>query len=135
MIKQNHRAFDHFETHIDNFIFDGVNNAQILIQWPDSNSSIEIGLWTYFILEYFKNFETIDPIVSKWLIQSGFSSKIVASDSLLIHSEKRMNTVKRKWFTKIKYDNFSVPQDLLTDLTGALQYYYGEILVGRSTVF
>jgi putative methyltransferase len=135
LIKQDHRAFDHFEIHLDNFIFDGINNAQLSVKWPDSNSSIEILLWAYFILEYFKNFETIDPIVSEWLIHLGFSSNIVTNDSLLIHSEKRMNTVKRKWFTKIKYDNFDIPQDLLTDLNGTGQYYYGKILVGRSTFF
>jgi hypothetical protein len=135
LIRQNHKAFDQFESHLDNFVFDGINDAQLSVKWPDNNSSIEILLWTYFILEYFKNFETIDPIVSAWLIQLGIPSQVVSDDSLLIHSEKRMNTVKRKWFTKIKYDNFSIPQDLLTDLGGTYQYYYGKILVGQSALF
>jgi hypothetical protein len=121
----------HLNAHLTTFVKDETNTIQLSIQW--NNDTILV--WAYLILEYFKNFEELDPIVNDWLLSVGANKKLCKQESKLIHSEKRMNTVSRSLFSKIKYNNFKDIGDLLYDLNGTYQYYYGNILVASRTLF
>jgi putative methyltransferase len=127
-------SLDHFENHLANFVKDEVNTTQININWNDDNQ-YTILLWTYLILDYFKNFETLNPIVTDWLLSIGADSKQCQRDSDIIQSASRTNTSKRIGFSKIRYNNFDNITGLLNDLNGTYQYYYGSILTVSRTVF
>jgi hypothetical protein len=124
-------SLQHLNAHLTTFVKDETNTVQLSIQW--NNDTILV--WAYLILEYFKNFEELDPIVNDWLLSVGANKKLCKQESKLIHSEKRMNTVSRSLFSKIKYNNFKDIGELLYDLNGAYQYYYGNILVASRTLF
>ena len=128
------KSLQHLDAHLTTFVKDETNTIQLSIQW-NAESNYTILVWAYLILEYFKNFEDLDPIVNNWLLSVGADKKICKQDSNLIHSEKRMNTVSRSPFSKIKYNNFKNVGDLLYDLNGTYQYYYGNILVASRTLF
>jgi hypothetical protein len=119
---------------LTNFVKDEINTVQLNINW-NHDKKYNILLWTYLILDYFKNFETLDPVINSWLISVGANGKQCRRDSDVIQSEKRMNTSKRIWFFKIKYNNFNTINELLADLNGTYQYYYGNILTVSRTVF
>ena len=123
-----------FEDHLTDFVKDEVNTTQMNILW-NNDSECSILLWTYLIFDYFKNFETIDPIVKEWLISIGADAKQCQRDSDVIQSESRTNTSVRKGLSKIRYNNFTNIQELLTDLNGTYQYYYGSILTVSRSVF
>jgi hypothetical protein len=125
------KSLQHLNAHLTTFVKDETNTIQLSIQW--NNDTILV--WAYLILEYFKNFEELDPIVNDWLLSVGANKKLCKQESKLIHSEKRMNTVSRSLFSKIKYNNFKDIGDLLYDLNGTYQYYYGNILVASRTLF
>jgi len=127
-------SIQQLDDHLAIFVKDEVNSTQLGINW-NNNSDYTILVWAYLILEYFKNFEDLDPIVNSWLLSIGANPKLCKQDSKLIHSEKRMNTVSRSLFSKIKYNNFKDIGDLLYDLNGTYQYYYGNILVASRTLF
>jgi hypothetical protein len=124
-------SLQHLNAHLTTFVKDETNTVQLSIQW--NNDTILV--WAYLILEYFKNFEELDPIVNDWLLSVGANKKLCKQESKLIHSEKRMNTVSKSLFSKIKYNNFKDIGDLLYDLNGTHQYYYGNILVASRTLF
>jgi hypothetical protein len=127
-------SLQHLDAHLSTFVKDETNTTQLSIEWAnDPNYTILV--WAYLILEYFKNFEDLDPIVNSWLQSIGADKKLCEQDSKLIHSEKRMNTVNRSLFSKIQYNNFKDIRDLLYDLNGTYQYYYGNILGASRTLF
>ena len=125
-------SLPHFENHLHNFIKDEINTYQLIINW-NNDCNFKILLWTYLILDYFKNFEILDPIVNNWFLSIGADAKKCKRDSDIIQSEKRTGTTKRIGFFKIKYNNFNHINDLLADLN--IQYYYGNILTASRVVF
>jgi putative methyltransferase len=127
-------SLQHLDDHLTTFVKDEINTIQLSIAW-NNNTDYTILVWSYLILEYFKNFEDLDPIVNTWLQSIGADTKLCEQDSKLIHSEKRMNTVNRSLFSKIQYNNFKDIRDLLYDLNGTYQYYYGNILGASTTLF
>jgi hypothetical protein len=133
LLLQSH-SLQHLDAHLLAFVKDETNTTQLSIEW-NNNANYTILVWAYLILEYFKNFEDLDPIVNEWLLSVGADKKLCKQDSKLIHSEDRMNTVSRSLFSKIKYNNFKDIGDLLYDLNGTYQYYYGNILVASRTLF
>ena len=77
----------------------------------------------------------MDPIVNSWLLSIGANPKLCKAESKLIHSEQRMNTMDKSLFSKIHFNNFKNIDELLYDLNGTYQYYYGNILVTSKTLF
>ena len=127
-------SLKHLDEHLSMFVKDETNTIQLSIAW-NNDPNYTILVWAYLILEYFKNFEILNPIVKNWLLSIGADPKLCNSDSNLIHSELRMNTVRRNLFSKISYSNFKNIDDLLYDLNGTYQYYYGNILIAPKTLF
>ena len=127
-------SLQHLDKHLSLFVKNEINTTQLSINW-NQDSTYTILVWAYLILEYFKNFEDLDPILNSWLISIGADVKLCNQDSKLIHSEKRMNTTSRSLFSKVKYNNFKDISELMYDLNGTYQYYYGDILVTSRTLF
>jgi hypothetical protein len=126
-------SFLHYETHVTNFVSNDVNEVLHNIRWKNEQGP-EILHFVYFIVEFFKHYEILGPIVEQWLIDIGADPKTVKSDSELIYSEKRMNTVKQRFLTKIKYDLYKNEQEFLDDVLRSSQYTYGKLLTTERTL-
>jgi len=126
-------SFSHYETHVTNFVSNDVNEVLHNIRWKNDQGP-EILHFVYFIVEFFKHYEILGPIVEQWLIDIGADPKTVKSDSELIYSEKRMNTVKQRFLTKIKYDLYQNEQEFLDDVLRSSQYTYGKLLTTERTL-
>lgn len=127
-------SVSYYDSHLDRFIFDGVNDTQLIISW-NQDSNKKIILWAYFILEYFYNFKKFNSFLCEWLLDLGAKEKILKKDIEQIHSLERMNTSRRIFFKKIRYNNFKDETDLLKDANGIYQYFYGNILIGKQSFF
>jgi hypothetical protein len=88
----------------------------------------------YFIVEFFKHYETLGPIIEDWLVGLGVDAKLVAADAELIYSEQRMNTVRNGFLTKIKYNAYKNEKEFLDDVLRSSQYTYGNLLTAERTI-
>jgi putative methyltransferase len=123
-------SLKHFEDHTAVMASDTINKAELMLDW-DNDPNLRVILWNYFMLEYFKNFEIIDPIVKEWFIEQGVDKNLCQRESDIIHSEKRMGTSKRSGLSIIKYNNFNSTKDVLVDLDRSIQFVFGNLLLAE----
>lgn len=125
-------SFAYLDRHLTELVSDQINTTQLTLTWNnDSKYTDTVLAYSYMILEYFKNFEILSPIIEDWLIQQGGNYNMCKEESDLIHSEKRMNTVKRKGLSFIKYNNFKDEEQLLGDLLRVPHFVYGNLLTSK----
>ena len=104
-------SISYYEKQLSNFTDDEENHLTF-IHWKN-NDGPKINMHVYFIIEYFKNYEIIDPIVSDWFISIGADKKLIESESQFILSEKRMHTAQNYFFSKIKFNMYDNIDDFI----------------------
>jgi hypothetical protein len=125
-------SFTHYEKHVADFVSDEVNEVLHNITWKN-DSGPEVLHFIYFIVEFFKHYETLGPIIEDWLVRIGVDDKLVKADAELIYSEQRMNTVRNGFLTKVKYNAYKNEQEFLDDVLRSSQYTYGNLLTAERT--
>jgi hypothetical protein len=131
--QQSNNSLSVLTNHFEKFVKDETNDCVLLIAW--NNTDINIVIWSYLVLEYFKNFDSIDNTVKNWFIKSGVSKKLVELESDMILSESRIGTSKRRLLKKIKYNNYKNDQGLVKDLSGNLSMVFRTSLLIASQSF
>jgi len=125
-------SFTHYEKHVADFVSDEVNEVLHNITWKN-DSGPEVLHFIYFIVEFFKHYEILGPIIEDWLVSIGVDAKLVTADAELIYSEQRMNTVRNGFLTKVKYNAYKNEQEFLDDVLRSSQYTYGNLLTAERT--
>ena len=120
----------HYDDHISKFVEDGVNSTLHNIYW-NNEPGVEIDHVVYFIVEFFKKFELLSPIIEDWLYSLSGDRKLLDKESALIYSETRLHTVKRSFFTKVKFNAFKDTDEFMTDALRTTGYTYGSLLVAN----
>lgn len=126
-------SFNFYESYLTEYVSDTVNKAEMIMPW-NNIEDYRIVIWTYLIFEFFKNYEKFESTMVNWFLTKGVSESIIKKDSLLITSEKRMNTKTFSGLQVIKYNNFSSISDLLADLDRSMQFVYGNILIADKSI-
>lgn len=120
-------SIDFFERHLDHFVSDDVNNAEVMLFW-NNDENCQLNFSGYLIFDFFKNYEKFELILNNWFESKQVPIKIIQNDSILINSEKRMNKKTLSGLNLIRYNNFSKIEDILSDIGRSHQFVYGNIL-------
>jgi hypothetical protein len=127
-------SFTNFENHLEAFVKDEVNETLHNITWKNDQGP-DILHFVYFIMEYFKHFETLSPIFEDWLVNDmQGNAKKCRSESALIISEQRMGSVRYSFLSKVKYDLYQNEQEFIADILRSSQYTYGNLLLGSWSI-
>ena len=88
-----------------------------------NKSEITIPFRSYYLMQYFKDFDALSPILESWLIKMGATTKQCMEDSKLVITEQRLGTAYRQLLTKIEHNKYQNQQDfancLATSYLGA----------------
>jgi radical SAM superfamily enzyme YgiQ (UPF0313 family) len=125
-------SFTHFENHLDELVSDETNETFHNLKWLNNNGP-QVHRFIYFIIEYFKHYENLGPIVENWFIENGVTSSLVRSESELIYSAKRLNTTQG-FIKKISFDLYKDEREFYEDVMRSSQYTYGNLLVAEKRV-
>jgi len=125
-------SIDYYEKHLNEFVSDTVNKAEIVLPW-NGDENYKLIVSSYLIFDFFKNYEKYELEISKWFVSKGVPIKNIQKDSIMINSEQRMHKKKLSGFYFIKYNNFSEITDILNDLDRSHQFVYGGILIAESS--
>jgi putative methyltransferase len=131
--KKSDGSLDHFENHLDVFVSDTINKAEMIIEW-NNIEKYKVIIWSYLIFDFFKNFEKYEEIINNWFKDKLVSDKKIFKDSVLIISEQKMGAKKWQGLHMIKYDNFYEINDLILDLDRSVQFVYGNILIANKSI-
>jgi putative methyltransferase len=127
MVDRGTDSLKHYEQHLDQYVSEEINPIEIELCW-NQNPDIELIVWNYIIAEIFYNFELYAPMIDSWFRDQGVPASLVAMDSLMVVSRKRLGTSTwRSWY-QIRYDNFSGIPELVKDLDSSCFFVYGKIL-------
>ena len=113
-------------------VSDETNETFHNLKWLNNNGP-QVHRFIYFIIEYFKHYENLDPIVENWFIENGVTSSLVRSESELIYSAKRLNTTQG-FIKKISFDLYKDEREFYEDVMRSSQYTYGNLLVAEKRV-
>lgn len=131
----NLESFVHFENHLDHVIDDKINNYRYTMYYSTKEGQTYTVFFTsFFLIEYFKNFRTLEPILQSWLLEQGANPRILRKDSDLIMSEDRMNKTKFRPFNIIRYNKFPTFTDFLKELNLTMTYSTTGLLVADTWI-
>lgn len=122
-------SFSHYENHLFNFVSAEVNQVLNTLTYKD-DSDIELTDHTYYIVEFYKNFEILNPILVDWMISIGADTDLIDSESALILNPKNFNSIKRKFLTKIDFSQYESESQLINTIVGSSHYSHKDILLG-----
>lgn len=122
-------TYKQFEEHLDHVVDkDHVNDYRFLLKCDFKNhKDQELYFHMFFLMEYFTNFDTIDPIIRKWFSSFGVKENIINKDSLLILSENKINTTKFDWFKIYKYNRYQNFNEFADEIKTYTFYYPGAL--------
>lgn len=123
------KSFTHFEEHLTKFTSPEVNDVNQPLKWEVDGP--EFVYYVYFMYEYFKNFEALDPVLKGWLLGLGIPTDIVENDSEKIYSINRINHPKKKLLSTITFDAYKNEDEFIADVSRSTQYTYGNLLVSN----
>jgi hypothetical protein len=123
-------SFTYFEKDLDKLVSDETNETFHNLTWLDEHGP-QVHRCIYFIIEYFKHYEKLSPIVEKWFIKNGISSSLVNSEAEIIYSAKRLNTTSG-FFKRISFDLYKNEKEFYDDVIRSSQYTYGNLLLAES---
>jgi hypothetical protein len=127
-------SFTNFENHLEKFVEADVNDTLHNVNWKNAEGP-DVLHFLYFILEYFKHFEILSPVLEEWLVTDMLGDAgQCRNESDLIISAQRLGTVKYKFLSKIKYDLYRNEKEFFEDMLRSSQYTYGNLLLGSWTV-
>jgi hypothetical protein len=86
-------SFTNFEKHLDELVSDEINETFHNLKWLNHDGP-QVHRYIYFIIEYFKHYEILGPVVEKWFIENGVNASLVQDESEIIYSAKRLNTTR-----------------------------------------
>jgi len=125
-------SFTHFEKHLDELVSDEINETFHNLKWLNDDGP-QVHRFIYFIIEYFKHYENLGPIVENWFIKNGVSPSLVNSEAELIYSAKRLNTT-RGFIKKISFDLYKDEKEFYEDVMRSSQYTYGNLLLAERRI-
>ena len=125
-------SFSYVENHLAEFVSGEVNNILHNINY-ENHAGIELLEPVYYIFEFFKNSETLNPILMEWLMSMGADEKICKDDSELILTPDNLNSVNRSFLSKIDFTQYKSESELLNVIRGAAHYTHRDILVGTKS--
>jgi hypothetical protein len=115
-------SFDQIAEFVNKFTQDDIVTVfSSYTEW--NNSKITIPFRSYYLMQYFKKFDQLSPILESWLIKMGATSNQCTEDSKLVITEQRLGTKCQQFLTKIDYNKYQNQQDfancLATSYLGA----------------
>jgi len=125
-------SFTHFEKHLDELVSDEINETFHNLTWLN-NDGPQVHRFIYFIVEYFKHYENLGPIVEKWFVEKGVTPSLVYNEGNIIYSAKRLNT-SRGFIKKISFDLYKDEREFYEDVTRSNQYTYGNLLLAERRI-
>lgn len=125
-------SFTHFEKHLDELVSDEINEIFHNLTWLN-NHGPQVHRFIYFIIEYFKHYEILAPIVEKWFVEKGVQQSLVQQESEIIYSAKRLNTT-RGFIKKISFDLYKDEREFYEDVMRSSQYTYGSLLLAEKRI-
>jgi hypothetical protein len=129
LVQSSLESFTQFENHLDDFTSDGVNETMHNVCWKNNDGPV-INRHVYFMVEIFKHYEILGPIIEKWFIDHGVPASLVKSEGELIYSEKRLNT-SSGFLQKISFHQYKDVEEFYNDIVRSNQYTYGNLLVAE----
>lgn len=127
------KSFTWHEQHLNNFVSTEVNEVLQNMTY-ENEYGVNMLHSIYYIYEYYKNFNVLDPILQDWLISLGADSKLVSSESDIIINAERINTVAYKFLTKIDYTTYRTEQEVHDDIIRSNHYAYTSLLIANKTL-
>lgn len=121
------RLVDHFKS----FVSPDINDVYLMV---DFYKDRKILAWSYLILDYYENFEYVDPKMQEFLLSLGADQKKLSVESSLIYNKQRLGKVFRRGIWKNKYDKYKTLDEFLDTLDLAFQYSLTELLTGKRTI-
>jgi len=133
ILKTKSNSLDSYQSYLKEYTSDNINKLYNEISW--NNTSIKVSHRFYLIIEYFKNFELLSPILESWLISQGANLKILEQESELIVSEQRLHKNKKNLFNTITYNHKITSIEDLIDYD-KLSYvtFCGDLLLAKKNI-
>lgn len=125
--KTKENSLQFFERHLDSFVSTEPNKTVITIKW--NNKDFTITQSYYFIMEYFKNFNVVDPLFRNFLISYGVDASLVEKESKLIIHEKNLGKKQFTYFKIRSYNKYESAQDFLHVVQSSNNSFASKILV------
>ena len=134
IIKEKSKSFDSYKQFLNDFTTDGQNDLFHSLDW-NYDSKIKTSHRFYLLIEYFKNFELLSPLVKQWLISKGANANLVNKEDNLVVSEKRLLQNKKTLLCTISYDHkIKSVQDLLAYDKLSYVTYCGDLLLAKKNI-
>lgn len=131
LLKQsNTKTYAQYEQHLNNLVdIEHVNDYLVTLTCDFTNhQNQELYLHTFFLMEYFTNFDIIDPVVRSWLNSFGINPKTIQKDSMIVLNEDRINTTQRDWFKLYRYNRYQNFNEFASEISDFVFYYPGVLL-------
>ena len=126
-------SFAHLEQHQYNFVSEDVNPTLHNINYESSAGTVSLLMHVYFMYEFYKNSEILNPILMDWLISLGADAELLEEESELIITPDKLNSVKRSFLSKIDFTQYRSEEELLSIILGAHHYTHKDVLIGNKS--
>ena len=131
----NEDAYVCFEDHLEKVTGDTENDYRYTMPYRTNNGTVyHIAFVSFFLIEYFLNFNKLDPIMQDWLLKQGANPKLMKKDSELIMNSDRINKTKIRWLSFIQYNKFDSIESLIKELNLTMTYSTTGILLGNTLI-
>ena len=117
-----------YQKYLDDFVSEEINNSSMKLYW-NNDRNLDVSISNYMIMEYYKNFNIMDPILQKFLLDKGADKKLVQRESNQIIHEGNSGKIMFKNFRFYSYKKYKDINEFIICLRLATSNFYPRILV------
>lgn len=130
----NLEKFEYFEKHLRDVCAEETNGSKYSMDYETNKSSYSISYVSFLMIEYFLNYDKVDPLMKQFLLEIGADKDKVKVDSLMILNQNRINTTKFTWGNVYKYNKYVNFESLVAELNLTMTYSTTGILTANKLI-